>query len=116
MIFIDLSPMGNATLIETAKTGRYDIQLQTENDADALSALIPMAFARTEVECLSREFEIAKNEVSLWQTYFSLGFFEATRTETHFALILTRDMWLDGDTEEDKEDAFNPYDSFRLMF
>ncbi len=85
----------------------------------ALRLLTEHAFGVSMVSALNTEFEIAREEVVAWRSYFSAGFRVANEENGRLSLMLTRDAWLDAilQTEEDEKDGEqDPYYSFRMMF
>lgn len=60
----------------------------------ALKLLLDRAFRVCKISCIHNDFEIARQEVSAWQTHFAAGFSEYSREDGWLAVMITREQWL----------------------
>ncbi|EDM99975.1 acetyltransferase, GNAT family [Pseudoflavonifractor capillosus ATCC 29799] len=62
----------------------------------ALKLLLDHAFRVCKISRIHNDFEIARQEVSAWQTHFAAGFSEYSREDGWMAVMITREQWLAG--------------------
>lgn len=62
----------------------------------ALKLLLDHAFRMCKISRIHNDFEIARQEVSAWQTHFAAGFSEYSRENGWLTVMITREQWLAG--------------------
>ena len=71
----------------------------------ALKLMLDHAFRIGKVNRIHNDFELARNEVSAWETHFSAGFKEVSRENGWLTVMLTREQWLQNEAANGTADA-----------
>lgn len=66
----------------------------------ALKRMLDRAFRVCGISCIHNDFEIARNEISAWETHRRAGFKELGVEDGFLHMMITKEDYLNGDTED----------------